>query len=718
MRAINRGRCPRLVAAVCGLLAAVRCSAAHAGFMELASTGQQNFGNYLYSQSPLISPDATTVTFFSSGPNGSPTGWFVRDPIAGTTVVATNPHPYSLGTPDGRYVVVSTTNPMDSLRNDLFVYDTVSQTTDPVSVTNGGADITTCNSGFAWGAYAPSISDDGRYVVFWSNADNLPDGTVHSSPNCDDVFIRDRCVSHGAGVPACTPTTALMETGPGGAVPHTAICAVQSNHAISGDGRFVVFECDTAHTAVYDPGNASCSGDFCAGIYLRDRCLSNASQVPSCTASTILVSQTTSGGVPESGGPGSAGGIISADGSRIFFFHPANNIVTGDTEFDEDVFLYDRTSSSTQRITPDQFFATNASFSQLSTSSNGLYTAVTRDQNGPPADANVYLWGDCAALGPTCGDGHRVPACEECDDGNLTDGDGCDSNCTITRCGNGITTANTGELCDDGNFTDGDGCDSNCTPTGCGNGIRTAGEACEDGNLVAGDGCSPTCTIEPDELTPGGTTKTDCYHEWLPRPQPLKNSKGIPKNHLECTDDDATCDFGSAHGDHQCTFDVALCFNVTDSRLVDKHGAPKCTPLDVTNLQVIKPADRTTYREPVEQANRQAIDQLLSPIALYAGVCTAPKVNVGMQCGEDFDCDDFGGDGRCASKIYNMQPPISATNTCTGYVGIRVPLKQKKDGSYKSGTVTLSVKALPSIDPVTSKARPGDGDTLTLKCNP
>lgn len=52
------------------------------------------------------------------------------------------------------------------------------------------------------------------------------------------------------------------------------------------------------------------------------------------------------------------------------------------------------------------------------------------------------------------------------------------------------------EQCDDGNTASGDGCDSNCTPTGCGNGVRTSGEACDDGNLVNGDGCSSSCDVE------------------------------------------------------------------------------------------------------------------------------------------------------------------------------------------------------------------------------
>ncbi len=61
-------------------------------------------------------------------------------------------------------------------------------------------------------------------------------------------------------------------------------------------------------------------------------------------------------------------------------------------------------------------------------------------------------------------------------------------------CGDGVVDV--GETCDDDNLVDGDGCDSNCTPTGCGNGIVTAGEACDDGNVAGGDCCSPACGFE------------------------------------------------------------------------------------------------------------------------------------------------------------------------------------------------------------------------------
>ncbi len=91
-----------------------------------------------------------------------------------------------------------------------------------------------------------------------------------------------------------------------------------------------------------------------------------------------------------------------------------------------------------------------------------------------------------------CGNG-QLDETEQCDDGNVTDGDGCDKNCTKTGCGNGVQTANEG--CDDGNNVNGDGCDNNCVATGCGNGVVTGVETCDDGNIVNGDGCDTNCTL-------------------------------------------------------------------------------------------------------------------------------------------------------------------------------------------------------------------------------
>ena len=94
---------------------------------------------------------------------------------------------------------------------------------------------------------------------------------------------------------------------------------------------------------------------------------------------------------------------------------------------------------------------------------------------------------------PVCGDGVKT-ADEQCDDGNTTNGDGCRANCTIERCGDGLKDPQ--EQCDDGNTINGDGCNATCTLPQCGNNIVDPGEQCDDGNQVGGDGCSATCRRE------------------------------------------------------------------------------------------------------------------------------------------------------------------------------------------------------------------------------
>ncbi len=105
-----------------------------------------------------------------------------------------------------------------------------------------------------------------------------------------------------------------------------------------------------------------------------------------------------------------------------------------------------------------------------------------------------------------CGNG-SVEGTEQCDDSNLTDGDGCESDCTLTSTGGnqdpdpvcGDEQIQTGETCDDGNTTSGDGCDSSCQLEGpvCGNGFVEGTEQCDDSNLTDGDGCESDCTNSP-----------------------------------------------------------------------------------------------------------------------------------------------------------------------------------------------------------------------------
>ena len=53
-----------------------------------------------------------------------------------------------------------------------------------------------------------------------------------------------------------------------------------------------------------------------------------------------------------------------------------------------------------------------------------------------------------------------MTAPEACDDNNLTDGDGCNADCGVPLCGDGVVAGT--EQCDDGNTVDGDCCTSGC----------------------------------------------------------------------------------------------------------------------------------------------------------------------------------------------------------------------------------------------------------------
>ncbi len=92
-----------------------------------------------------------------------------------------------------------------------------------------------------------------------------------------------------------------------------------------------------------------------------------------------------------------------------------------------------------------------------------------------------------------CGDGFvwsKNGGKEECDDGGQSAI--CNSNCTRSRCGDGIVNAQAGEACDTKGQTA--ACNANCTIAVCGDGVVNAalGEECDDGGESAT--CNANCT--------------------------------------------------------------------------------------------------------------------------------------------------------------------------------------------------------------------------------
>ncbi|MBI5504408.1 MAG: DUF4215 domain-containing protein [Deltaproteobacteria bacterium] len=98
-----------------------------------------------------------------------------------------------------------------------------------------------------------------------------------------------------------------------------------------------------------------------------------------------------------------------------------------------------------------------------------------------------------------CGDGFTWNDVEECDDANDIDTDACLDNCKRARCGDGELRPDA-ESCDDGDTSgNNDDCLNDCAIARCGDGYLHLGtDECDDGNLAGGDGCDGSCRLEAD----------------------------------------------------------------------------------------------------------------------------------------------------------------------------------------------------------------------------
>ena len=160
---------------------------------------------------------------------------------------------------------------------------------------------------------APAISKDGRFVAFYSNASNLVAGDTNRRR---DVFVHDRQAGQ---------TTRVSVANDGSQANGDSFAP-----AISGDGRYVVFSSSASNLVPGDTNNAN-------DIFLRDRVANT----------TTRISTGPGGSQPNAG---SFAPAISADGNVIAYESDATNLVTGDSNAVRDVFVYDRTSGTTTRV--------------------------------------------------------------------------------------------------------------------------------------------------------------------------------------------------------------------------------------------------------------------------------------------------------------------------------------------------------------------------------
>ena len=275
-----------------------------------------------------LSTDGRFVAFSSLADNLTPNSVanedeiFVRDTQNGTTTLVSvdssgNPGDsdsyYPSMSADGRFVAFQSN--ADNLvandtngNSDVFVHDNVLGTTAMVSVDSNGVQGDNAS-------YAPFISANGRYVVFMSVADNL-------SPNDDnasaDVFVRDLQAN----------ITTVASVGDDGALGDSD----SEFPTISADGRFVAFLSNADDLVLNDTNGA-------ADAFVRDMAFSV----------TTLVTVNTSG-VSSDGGSGFYPPTISADGRFVAFGSAGDDLVLNDSNGAFDVFVRDLAAGTTTLI--------------------------------------------------------------------------------------------------------------------------------------------------------------------------------------------------------------------------------------------------------------------------------------------------------------------------------------------------------------------------------
>lgn len=272
---------------------------------------------------PAISTDGRYVAFQSAADNLSPddnnavTNIFVRDLLAGTVAFVSR-------APDGGAADASSVNPSISADGRYVVFDSAADNLSPddqdavqnvfVRDTQTGATIFVSR---ATGASGPAgtdtssdafISPDGRYVAFQSLADNL---SAEDNDAFVNIFVRD--------LQAATTTLASRTTGASGA----GADGIAELPVISSGGRNVAFQSNADNLSAED-------NNTYFNVFVRDL----------QTAATTLASR--------AGGPAGAGADnssfepgISADGRFVAFSSDADNLSGEDDNAHSNIFRRD-----------------------------------------------------------------------------------------------------------------------------------------------------------------------------------------------------------------------------------------------------------------------------------------------------------------------------------------------------------------------------------------
>lgn len=347
--------------------------------VSVASNGTEGNGD---SGGVAVSSDGRFVAFGSSATNlvaadgNNSTDIFIHDHQGGTTErvsLSSNAAEANGGSSDptisadGQLVAFRssatnlTTNDSNGV-DDIFVQNRTNGQTERVSITSNG----TQGDGLS---FNPSISADGRLVLFNSDAENLANGLINAF---SDIFLHDRQTGATELVsialtgeatddfsfePAISPDGSFavfesratnlvagktddqsdifshdIQAGTTRRISVTDVSGDSIRSSISSDGRYVAFSSDATHMVDSDTNGAT-------DVFVNDLLKEKIQRV-----------SIASDGSQSDGGSAFDGTSISSDGQSIVFSSEATNLVTDDTNLLADIFLHDLGVSTTQRV--------------------------------------------------------------------------------------------------------------------------------------------------------------------------------------------------------------------------------------------------------------------------------------------------------------------------------------------------------------------------------
>ena len=258
-------------------------------------------------------PDGTTpANSPSSHPSASNDGLFISFTSSATNLGATAPNPYGSQEIFLRSTCVTT---ISSTTNSCTPVTYLVSTPDGVTPADGASSQSSVTN-----SAGNAATNGGLFVAFASTAANL---VVGAGP-VQQIYMRNTCTDITT---SCTPITILVST-PDGVTPTNA---PSESPSVSQSGQFVAFA-----TRASNLGSNTANG--IENVFVRNTCQGLASTTTTCVASTVLASQP-AGTAPAPSNGDSVVPAISSDGKIVSFISFASNLVAGDTNGLEDIFL-------------------------------------------------------------------------------------------------------------------------------------------------------------------------------------------------------------------------------------------------------------------------------------------------------------------------------------------------------------------------------------------